>query len=99
MSGTSLRVVARVKALPDKVDATRSILLALIEPTRKESGCISYELLQNKADPADFTFVEEWESDTALSSHMASNHLAEAVSKLTGLLAAAPDIRKYSVVK
>lgn len=99
MSGNSLRVVARVKALPDKVDATRSILLALIEPTRKESGCISYELLQNKADSTDFTFVEEWESETALNSHMATTHLAEAVSKLTGLLAEAPDIRKYSVVK
>ena len=99
MSGTSLRVVARVKALPDKVDATRSILLELIEPTRKESGCFSYELLQNKTDPTDFAFVEEWESDTALDSHMASNHLAVTVSKLTGLLAEAPDIRKYSVVK
>ena len=99
MSGTSLRVVARVKALPDKVDATRSILIALIVPTRKESGCISYELLQNKKDPTDFTFVEEWESDASLDSHMATTHLAEAVSKLTGLLAEAPDIGKYSVVK
>lgn len=99
MSANSLRVVARVKALPDKVDATRLILLALIDPTRKESGCISYEMLQNKAEPTDFTFVEEWESDKALDSHIASKHLGEAVSKLTGLLAEAPDIRKYSLVK
>ena len=99
MSGTSLRVVARVKALPGKVEATRSILLALIEPTRQELGCITYELLQNKRDPTDFTFVEEWASDADLDLHSTSNHLAETVSKLADLLAEAPDIRKYSVVK
>ncbi|MDQ2856133.1 MAG: antibiotic biosynthesis monooxygenase, partial [Acidobacteriota bacterium] len=60
MSQNTLRVVARIMALPDKVDEVRSLLEALVEPTRNEAGCISYELLQNKSDPADFTFVEEW---------------------------------------
>jgi quinol monooxygenase YgiN len=70
----------------------------LIEPTRKEAGCISYELLQNKQDPTDLTFVEEWESDAALDAHLATEHIREALSKVPDLVAAEPDIRRYSLV-
>ncbi|HYJ87023.1 MAG TPA: putative quinol monooxygenase [Pyrinomonadaceae bacterium] len=99
MPEDSLRVVARIKALPDKVGLVRSILLQLVEPTRKEEGCIVYELLQNKSDPTDFTFVEEWQSESFLNSHANSQHLTGAREKLKGMVAEAPDIRSYSVVK
>jgi quinol monooxygenase YgiN len=94
----SLRVVARISALPDKVEQVRLILSELIEPTRREVGCISYELLQNNADPTDFTFVEEWESDPALDAHMATAHLQKAVAATQGLLTEPPDIRRYSLL-
>ncbi len=99
MRENSLRVVARIKALPDKVDMVRSILVELIEPTRKEEGCLVYELLQNNSDPTDFTFVEEWLSESSLNSHAKSQHLKGAAEKLRGVVAEAPDIRSYSVVK
>jgi quinol monooxygenase YgiN len=86
-------------ANPDSVDRVRSILLGLVGPTRAEPGCITYELLQNRHDPTDFTFVEEWEGDAALDAHLSTEHIKDALSKLPGLLAAEPDIRRYSVVK
>lgn len=99
MPKDSLRVVARIKALPDRVDAVHSILLGLIEPTLKEAGCIVYELLQNKADPTDFTFVEEWQDENSLDSHAASDQLKAATENLRGLIAEAPDIRRYLLVR
>ena len=98
MSKTTIRVVARVVALPDQVEEVKSVLLGLIEPTRKEQGCIVYELLQNQADPTDFTFVEEWESQALLEAHLASAHIEEAESQLNGLVAAEPDIRLYQLL-
>jgi quinol monooxygenase YgiN len=98
MSAQTLRVVARLTALPDKVDEVAAILSELIEPTRREPGCISYELLQNNSDPTDFTFVEEWESDSALDSHIATPHLQKAVAAIRLVLAAPPDIRRYSLL-
>jgi quinol monooxygenase YgiN len=98
MSKTTIRVVARVVALPDKVEEVKSVLLGLIEPTRKEQGCIVYELLQNQADPTDFTFVEEWETQALLEAHLASAHIEEAESQLNGLIAAEPDIRLYQLL-
>jgi quinol monooxygenase YgiN len=99
MRRDTLRVVARIKALPERVDAVRSILLELIEPTRKEEGCLLYELLQNKSDPTDFTFVEEWEDDASLIFHAASEHMKTVGDKLREAIAEPPDIRRYSVVK
>ncbi|MEW6496150.1 MAG: putative quinol monooxygenase [Cyanobacteriota bacterium] len=98
MSKTTIRVVARVVALEDKVEQVKSVLIGLVEPTRKEEGCLVYELLQNQKDSTDFTFVEEWESQELLDAHLASAHIAEAVSQLNGLLAAAPDIRVYRLL-
>ncbi|MEG3974790.1 putative quinol monooxygenase [Microcoleus sp. herbarium8] len=98
MSKPTLRVVARLTAFPDKVAELKSLLLSIIEPTRQEKGCIKYELLQNQADPTDFTFVEEWESAALLEQHLASNHLQAAVEKLEGLAVAPPDIRRYELL-
>ncbi len=91
----TIRVVARVIALPEKVEVLKAVLLELIEPTRQESGCIKYELLQNQSVPTDFTFVEEWASNDALDAHLASAHIEAAEAKLEGLVAAEPDIRRY----
>ncbi len=98
MSKTTIRVVARVVALPDKVEEVKSVLMGIIEPTRQEEGCIVYELLHNQEDPTDFTFVEEWESQALLDAHLASAHIAEADSQLDGLVAAEPDIRIYQLL-
>ncbi len=98
MSKTRIRVVARVVALPDKVEQVKSVLLELIEPTRKEEGCIVYELLHNQDDPTDFTFVEEWESQSLLNAHLDSAHIAAAESQLEGLVATEPDIRLYQLL-
>jgi quinol monooxygenase YgiN len=98
MSKTTLRVVARLVAFPDKVAELKSLLLSIIEPTRKEKGCIKYELLQNQADPTDFTFVEEWESVALLELHLGSTHIQDAVQKLDGLAVGPPDIRRYELL-
>ena len=98
MSAPTLRVIARLVAFPDKVAELKSLLLSIMEPTRQEEGCIKYELLQNQADPTDFTFVEEWESAALLEQHLASTHIQAAVKKLDGLAVAPPDIRRYELL-
>lgn len=87
-----MRVVARLIAFPDKVEAAKDLLLGLIEPTQKEAGCIHYDLLQNQSDPTEFTFVEEWEFHEALDTHLASVHIQAAIAHIPGLIAEGPDI-------
>ena len=99
MLENSIRVVAKVIAKPDSVIQVCSILSDLLEPTRRESGCICYELLQNRIDPTDFTFVEDWETDAAIDAHLTTNHISDALAKLPGLISGEPDIRRYRVVR
>lgn len=96
---TAVRVIARLPAKADKIEELKAILLSIIEPTRKEAGCISYELLQNSSDSADFTFVETWDSAAALDAHMKSPHLTAALGKLGELLGGAPEIRRYTTLR
>lgn len=98
MSAKTIRVVAHLTARPDKIEETREALSALVEPTRAEDGCIKYELTQNNSDPTDFTFVEEWSTDAALDAHLESEHIRALRSKAGDLLAAPPDIRRYTFV-
>jgi quinol monooxygenase YgiN len=94
----TIRVVARIVALPEKLEALKAVLLEIIEPTRQETGAIKYELLQNQSDPTDLTFLEEWSSQEALETHLASPHLQAAIAKLEGLVATSPDIRLYHLL-
>ncbi len=60
MSQGTLRVIARLVSRAGREDALRSVLMGLIAPTRKESGCITYELLHNKENAREFTFASQW---------------------------------------
>jgi quinol monooxygenase YgiN len=99
MGGEAVRVVAQFTAKPEKVADLAAILRELVGPTRKEKGCISYQLLRNNVDSGDFVFVEEWTSNDALDAHLATPHLQNALAKATPLLAKDPDISRYSVVE
>lgn len=94
-----IHIVARIIAQTDKVAEVREILLGLVELTRKEEGCISYELLGNKNDPTDFTFVEVWANQDAINAHFATTYVQSALAKVPSLVAKAPDIQYYSVLK
>jgi quinol monooxygenase YgiN len=91
----TIRIVARFVARPETVEEVRAVLLALLEPTRKEPGCVSYELLHNMADPTDFTFLEEWADEAAINAHMKTPHLTGAVQQAQPLLATELDVRLY----
>ena len=98
MPDKSLRVVARITARPDTVNQVRDILLTLVAPTRAEEGCVVYDLLQNRTDPTDFTFVEEWASDATFEAHHQTRHIRSAFPKLEALVAGPPDIRTYTLI-
>lgn len=98
MASETVRVVSRITAQPDKVEELTPILLGLVGQTLQEKGCIGYQLLQNKIDPCDFTFVEEWMNDSAIDAHLNMPYVQEAFSKAESLLAREPDIRRFFII-
>ena len=71
---SKLTVVAKVVAKVESLATVKSELLKLIEPTRKEVGCIEYNLHQDNEAPTVFIFYETWESSACLDNHLNSAH-------------------------
>ena len=98
MAEETLRVIAHIRARPEKIEEMRALLTGLVQPTRAESGCLRYELLHNAADPTDFTFVEEWRDDSALESHFNTEHVKAALARFQEVAAEPLDLRRYRAV-
>lgn len=86
MTMSKLTVIAKVVAKRVSVEAVKAELLKLIEPTRKENGCIEYVLHQDNEDPTVFIFYENWESAACLEKHTNSDHFKKYVSAVDGLI-------------
>ena len=71
-------MVAIAETTADKAEQLKSVCMGLIEPTRKEVGCISYELYQDTVNPGKFTFIENWQSKEHLDVHLKTPHLVAA---------------------
>jgi quinol monooxygenase YgiN len=95
---SDLNVVAVITAKPGEEDTVRQALQALVEPTRAEDGCVSYELFDSLADSSAFVTIEKWRSQDALDAHMKSPHLAATLAAAGGALAVAPAIHPLSPV-
>lgn len=62
-------LVVEFTARPDSIDELRKRLLVLVGSTRKEAGCLRYDLHSHPDDPLRLTFVEEWASPAAHAAH------------------------------
>ena len=81
-----LTIIAKIEAKPEKLDEVKSAVLKLIEPTRKEQGCIQYDLHQENEKAEVFIFVENWENQALWEAHMQSEHLQSFIKETEGLL-------------
>jgi len=89
-----LLVIAKAKTNAGKEQDLLQVTKDLIAETRKEAGCVSYNLYQSTGDSTEFAFLEEWESQAALDAHNASAHFARFQSAAESILAGL-DIKQY----
>jgi quinol monooxygenase YgiN len=82
---SKLTVVAKIIAKAPSVKAVKNELLKMIEPTRKEGGCIEYYLHQDKENPTVFLFYENWKNEDELNKHMATSHFKAMVAAIGDL--------------
>ena len=83
---SELTVVATTVARPEAAERVLTELNRLVEPTRREDGCLEYVMHRSLDDPAVFVFVERWASEAHLRAHMTTDHFRAcmaAIEKLT----------------
>jgi len=83
----NLTIIARIQAKKENTELVKKEVLKLIEPTRKEEGCIQYELYQDNETPDVFIFSEIWENKELWQSHIENIPLQNFIKLTDGLLA------------
>jgi len=81
-----LTIVARIESKKNSIGVVEAELLKLIEPTRKEAGCLQYDLHQDNDHPENFLFFENWESRESWQEHMNNEHLKAYMAATEGLI-------------
>ena len=91
----TLTVIAIFHARPGKEAELRAALTGLVSPTRKESGCINYDLHTATDNPAKFLFHENWTSKAHLDAHLQSPHIQALLPRVDELCVAFPEITTW----
>ena len=91
-------VVARLKAKSGMEEQVKQELLKMVEETRKEKGCLNYDLHVDEKDPGTFLFYENWVSKMALDNHFHTKHFLALRAQGEKLFAAPTDINIMKMI-
>lgn len=85
MSTKPVTLVVTFQARPGKENELRSILTGLLAPTRREDGCINYDLHSSTEQPGRFLFHENWVSEDHLNRHGETPHVKALLARIDEL--------------
>ncbi len=68
-------ILATLTIKPGSLEEVLSLATPCIEGTRKEAGCISYDLHRSLTDENTLIFVERWTDMDAIKAHFVEPHL------------------------
>jgi quinol monooxygenase YgiN len=95
MSKPYVTVVAEITAKQGCEEELKNLLLSVVEPVRKEEGCIQYDLHVSNNEPGKFLFYENWESSEALQKHSTAEHMKAFGAKAMNLVGGPSKIVTY----
>lgn len=87
MEDKKVTVLAILKAKEGMEEAVKQQVLSLVEPTRSEPSCISYDVHQGIDDKSLFVFYENWKNMEGLEKHREMPHLKAYRQRVENLLA------------
>lgn len=92
---TTLTNAAFFRAKPGRSEDLGARLLALVEPTRAEPGCLRYDIFQSVSDPNEWFIHEDWHDRRAFEMHMATPHVAAFMPLIAELCERDVEIRAF----
>ena len=83
---TDISVVATFTPKQGQESAVEGILRGMIGPTRKEPGCLRYELYASADPEPQFVLIEAYADQAALEAHRATEHYKSYRSRIVDAL-------------
>lgn len=94
-----ITIIAKSTLLPNNQAKYLSLATTLVEKSRQEPGCISYDMYQDIRDENTFIFMEVWKDEAAIEKHNMSDHYTTIVPLLSTLRVAPAEVRLYRKIK
>lgn len=92
-------VISRFRVKPGTKEKVADIVAKCLGPTRREDGCMSYELMSPTDDPNAFAFVETWRDKDALRAHLKTPHVAAMKSEREQYMDGAGKLTIYEAIE
>jgi quinol monooxygenase YgiN len=90
-------LAGRYKIKPDRRERFLALANAGLEPTRQESGNISYNFYEDPNLPNSFIYFEEWKSREALAQHLKQPYITPLLNEFSELVDGKADVRVYDI--
>ncbi len=98
MADNPVTVLATIKAKPGMEQQVREAVMALVGPTRKEPGCINYDLHQSLDDKRTFMLYENWTSKKVLDEHLNMPYLRDFFARSSEILAQPAEVVLWEMI-
>lgn len=93
-----IHLTAAFHAKTDSISELKQALEGMLEPTRNEPGCLRYQLFQDKNDPSQFLFQEQFADEAAFDSHCNTTHFQALLKEIEDLLVSEPKVTFFDQV-
>ncbi|CEP03878.1 unnamed protein product (mitochondrion) [Plasmodiophora brassicae] len=92
----TVHVISKLRIQSDKVNDAKALFNSLLVPSRAHAGCIKYNVYQDRNDPQEFAFIEEWQTEKALDDHLATDLLKQGFARVGKLVETAPVVQRLN---
>ena len=89
----AINLIATLTPQPGQAEALRAALREMAPPSRQESGCLRYDVVEDgEGEAVRFHVMERFADDTAVQAHGESEHYRRFSARFGDLLAGPPQV-------
>jgi quinol monooxygenase YgiN len=91
-----MAVIFKVKTGSEK--EFEEAFIPCAKATRKEAGCLTYQLNRDLDEPSNFVVYEQFKNIAALEEHAKSKHVEELLKKIGTMLDGDPKVKVFQIL-
>lgn len=91
-------LMAKNRIYPEKREAFLALAKTLVEESRKEAGCLQYDLVADTNQENVYYFLEKYQDDAALQAHQTSSHFQSIVPQFADLRPKPSEVTKCELI-
>jgi len=80
-----IHIIVRIEPKPEQIEAFLELATYDARNSRKEPGCLRFDVLREKDNPGKFAFYEVYKDDDAVKAHQQTAHYARWKSEIEAL--------------